>query len=144
MSESRFSYTEASDFLKRRSTDQKNASVGEIITESMDFILHGSKIKTKVSIPADLWKTEVDKEQISQVIQNLILNSMEAMPNGGVISVNCRNVYLGKDKYIQINIRDNGPGIPKENLDRIFDPYFSTKNRKRARTGGNIFHNSEA
>lgn len=114
-------------FSKGGAPIKKNASVGEIITESMDFILHGSKIKTKVSIPADLWKTEVDKEQISQVIQNLILNSMEAMPNGGVISVNCRNVYLGKDKYIQINIRDNGPGIPKENLDRIFDPYFSTK-----------------
>ncbi|RKX90571.1 MAG: hypothetical protein DRP59_09660 [Spirochaetes bacterium] len=111
---------------------KENASIGEIITESTDFILHGSSINTNVSIPDNLWETKVDREQISQVIQNLILNSMEAMPSGGTISISCKNlITIGNDqrehRYIQIKIKDSGTGIKQESLNRIFDPYYSTK-----------------
>ena len=119
-------------FSKGGAPVKENASIGEIITESTDFILHGSSINTNVSIPDNLWETKVDREQISQVIQNLILNSMEAMPSGGTISISCKNlITIGNDqrehRYIQIKIKDSGTGIKQESLNRIFDPYYSTK-----------------
>ncbi len=112
---------------------KENASIDEIVTESIDFILHGSNIRTETFIQDGLWAAKVDRNQISQVIQNLILNSVEAMPDGGIISLSCKNRVLGKKfanqgNYIQITIKDTGTGIAKENLERIFDPYFSTKN----------------
>ncbi len=119
-------------FSKGGAPVKENASIGEIITESTDFILHGSSINTHVSIPEDLWETRVDRDQISQVIQNLILNSMEAMPSGGTISIACSNsITKGDDqqehRYIQIKVKDSGTGIKQENLNKIFDPYYSTK-----------------
>jgi len=111
---------------------KENASIDEIVTESIDFVLHGSNIQTETFIQDGLWAAEVDRNQISQVIQNLILNSVEAMPDGGIISLSCKNRILGEKfakqgNYIQITIKDTGKGITKENLDKIFDPYFSTK-----------------
>lgn len=119
-------------FSKGGSPVKENASIGEIVTESIDFVLHGSNIKMEWFIPEDLWTTEVDKDQISQVIQNLILNSAESMPDGGIISVTCKNITFDNNhhhpgNYIQVNIKDTGIGISKENIDKIFDPYFSTK-----------------
>ncbi len=119
-------------FSKGGSPVKENASIAEIITENMDFILHGSKIKTSISIEDNLWEVKVDKDQISQVIQNIIINSMEAMPDGGIISVICKNVmsvknHNKKGRYVQIRIGDTGTGISRENIEKIFDPYFSTK-----------------
>ncbi len=119
-------------FSKGGAPVKENASIAEIITENMDFILHGSRIKTSISIEDNLWEVKVDKDQISQVIQNIIINSMEAMPEGGIISVICKNVtsvksHNKKGRYVQIRIGDTGTGISRENIEKIFDPYFSTK-----------------
>ncbi|MCD6397771.1 MAG: response regulator [Spirochaetaceae bacterium] len=119
-------------FSKGGAPVKENASLGEIITESMDFILHGSQIKTEFSIPDNLWSSEVDRDQINQVIQNLAINSMESMVNGGKLTVDCKNKIFSQNhprhgKYIEIKIKDTGSGISNENLDKIFDPYFSTK-----------------
>jgi len=119
-------------FSKGGAPVKENASIGEIIEESIEFILHGSKIKADCSIPKDLWRSEVDKDQINQVIQNLTLNSMESMNEGGIFTVKCKNHIFPKGhphngKYIEIKIKDTGSGISKENIDKIFDPYFSTK-----------------
>jgi len=80
---------------------------------------------------------EVDKSQITQVANNLILNAYQAMPNGGVISITARNTtidtnrspYLREGEYVEISFADTGVGIPKENLGRIFDPFFTTKEK---------------
>ncbi|MCK5154137.1 MAG: response regulator, partial [Spirochaetales bacterium] len=119
-------------FSKGGAPIKENASIGEIIEESIEFILHGSKIKAECSIPKDLWTSKVDKDQINQVIQNITLNSIESMNDGGIFTVKCNNVSFQKDhpykgKYIEIKIKDTGSGISKENIDKIFDPYFSTK-----------------
>ncbi len=119
-------------FSKGGTPVKENASLGEIITESMDFTLHGSQIKTVYSIPDNLWSSEVDRDQINQVIQNLALNSMESMVDGGKLTIDCRNITFKENhprhgKYIEIKIKDTGEGISNENLDKIFDPYFSTK-----------------
>ncbi|MDD2336551.1 MAG: PAS domain S-box protein [Geobacteraceae bacterium] len=116
---------------------KKISSIAEIIKDSTAFSLSGSKVTCTFTIPVNLWLVEVDEGQISQVINNIILNAEQAMPAGGVIEVACRNVQVGEDdnlplqdgRYILVSISDQGVGISEEALPRIFDPYFTTKDR---------------
>jgi len=109
--------------------------IAEIIKESAQFILHGSNVRCDFKFADNLWNAEVDSGQISQVIQNIVVNAWHAMPDGGVITISCRNVVassqrselLANKNCLEIVITDNGPGIPEELLDQIFDPYFTTK-----------------
>ena len=72
------------------------ASISDVIMDSTEFILRGSDVKCEYSFPDDLWHAEIDRGQISQVIQNIILNSSQAMPEGGIITIHCENyVYNG-------------------------------------------------
>ncbi len=107
-----------------------------VIKESADFILHGDKVACKYNIPDDLWLVDIDKGLISQVIQNIVLNASQAMPDGGTIEIICENISLignifppqEKDReYVKIFIQDHGIGIPENLIDKIFDPYLSTK-----------------
>lgn len=116
---------------------KKLASLKEVIRESAEFVLRGSKAKPNFSFPEDLWSAEVDTGQISQVIQNLLINGDQAMPQGGTIEVMAENVSfqdgsknpVAPGKYIKITVQDRGLGIPEEHLSRIFDPYFTTKQK---------------
>ncbi len=110
------------------------ASIQDIVRESCAFALTGSNVKFDAQIPDDLWNVEVDKGQISQVINNLIINAGQAMPNGGNIKIIACNEVIPEGspgrksgKFIKITIMDEGPGISKDHLHRIFDPYFTTK-----------------
>jgi len=114
---------------------KRAASIAEIIRDSAAFGLSGSKVTCSFAIPDDLWMVEVDEGQMSQVINNIILNAEQAMPAGGLIEVTCRNVQVTDDdqvplpegRYILVSISDQGEGIAAEDLPRIFDPYFTTK-----------------
>ncbi len=112
---------------------KKVVAIGDMISDAAAFALRGSNVKCEYSIPADIRLVEVDEGQMSQVIQNLVMNADQAMPDGGLISVSAVNVTetplnMSSDRaYIRVSIRDNGTGIPEENLPRIFDPYFTTK-----------------
>ena len=123
-------------FSKGGEPVREAASIPEVIMDSADFVLHGEKTACRYDIPEDLWLVEIDKGQMSQVIQNLILNARDAMPEGGLIRVGCKNLesLAGEDvplpeneRYVKIMIQDNGAGIPADVIDKIFDPYFSTK-----------------
>jgi PAS domain S-box-containing protein len=122
-------------FSKGGEPVKQRASIGEIIMESANFILHGSSVVCNCNIPVDLWKVDVDTGQIGQVVQNLLLNSLHAMCEGGVIEISCENIsslkdeklFLHDNKYIKITISDTGSGISEKDLEKIFDPYFSTK-----------------
>jgi len=111
------------------------SSVEDIIKDSASFVLRGSKTKCEFNFEQNLPNVEVDKGQISQVIQNIVINASHAMPNGGVVQTDVsvqkiqkNNIYsLSEGSYIKIFIKDNGIGIKKENFDKIFDPYFTTK-----------------
>ena len=110
-------------------------SIAEVIRDSASFILRGSNIRCEYNIPADLWPVEVDTGQISQVIQNIIMNASHAMPEGGVIDITCNNIAINNNAiqslatgdYVKIAIKDRGIGISPHLIDKIFDPYFSTK-----------------
>ncbi len=113
----------------------KTTSIIDIITDSSSFVLRGSNVRCDTIFAPDLWPVDIDPGQISQVIQNIIINAAHAMPQGGVIDIHCENlsprrdnrIPLVGDRYIVVTIKDQGIGIPEKIIDRIFDPYFSTK-----------------
>ncbi len=122
-------------FSKGGAPVKETASIADIIRDSVSFTLSGSSILCEPELPEDLWSVEVDTGQISQVIQNLIINAQQSMPNGGTIEVKAENLELNEKsglplppgKYVKITVKDEGIGIPEEHLDKIFDPYFTTK-----------------
>lgn len=123
-------------FSKGGEPVRKTASMIEIIKDSTEFVLRGSGIKYIYDLPPGLWPVDVDPGQISQVVQNLVLNARHAMPGGGTLRVGCRNVTPEGDKppilqrdrrFVMVDIADTGIGIPANIIDNIFDPYFSTK-----------------
>jgi PAS domain S-box-containing protein len=124
-------------FAKGGEPVKGEASMENIVKISSGFTLHGSNVKCLYDFPPDLWKVEVDKGQMSQVIDNLVINAKQAMPSGGKISIKAENMELKKDnslplpegKYLRIIFSDDGMGIPKNHLSKIFDPYFTTKQR---------------
>ncbi|MEN8207737.1 MAG: PAS domain S-box protein [Candidatus Fermentibacteria bacterium] len=105
------------------------------VTDAVNFSLRGSHVEAVFDFGEDLKGIEVDKEQISQVIQNITLNAVQAMESGGRIIVSCSNVKLEENsdtqleagEYVSISIKDEGKGIPQSDLKKIFNPYFSTK-----------------
>lgn len=111
----------------------KTMEVSQIIRESAEFILgKGSKSVCDLDLSEDLWHAEVDPLQIAQVIQNLVINANQAMPDGGTIRIVAKNVtdpvaINAFGDYIQISVIDNGVGIPEKFLERIYEPYFTTK-----------------
>jgi nitrogen-specific signal transduction histidine kinase len=112
------------------------ASISPMVESATEFTLSGSNIKCEFTIPDNLHLVEIDKTQISQAIHNLVMNAREAMPDGGTIHVSAENYDitektqgLNSGQFVKISIQDQGVGIPSENLQKIFDPYFSTKQR---------------
>lgn len=123
-------------FAKGGDPVREKTALPDLIRESADFVLHGSRVACEYSFPDDLWMVDVDSGQIGQVIQNIILNAKHAMPEGGTVSIRCDNISnaamesllsLDEGSYVRITLQDAGIGIPKTIIDRIFDPYFSTK-----------------
>ena len=121
-------------FAKGGNPIKQLASIAEVIQTSADFVLRGSKVACQYSFPADLYSVEVDTGQMSQVIQNLVINAIQAMPNGGTIKISVQNSgqrgngkALSSANSVIIQIHDSGPGIPDEIREKIFDPYFTTK-----------------
>ena len=114
---------------------KKIASIAEVITTSADFVLRGSKVACEYDFPKDLWSVEIDTGQMSQVIQNLVINAIQAMPEGGTINIRCRNVAnsdgadntLPPTNCVTVTIHDSGEGIQETVMAKIFDPYFTTK-----------------
>ncbi|WP_371803268.1 PAS domain S-box protein [Candidatus Lokiarchaeum ossiferum] len=112
------------------------ANITDIIEESVSFVLRGSKSRHESHHDENLPQVEVDASQISQVLNNLVINADQSMPRGGIIKTyaseiilkNQSSIPLPDGKYIQIAISDTGTGIPKEIQHKIFEPYFTTKN----------------
>jgi signal transduction histidine kinase len=123
-------------FSKGGSPIKETARLSPLVKSATEFTLSGSNIKCEFLIPDDLYLVEIDKTQISQAIHNLVMNAREAMPDGGTITVTAENIIvpqktptLHKGKHVKISISDQGIGIPVQNLEKVFDPYFSTKQK---------------
>lgn len=120
-------------FSKGGAPVRKDCSLVDLIRDTVEFALRGAKVKAEFMISDNLWFASIDEGQISQVLNNMVINAEQAMPKGGVIQVIAENIVLGDDfgvkpgNYVKISVKDQGIGIPKENLSKIFDPFFTTK-----------------
>lgn len=122
-------------FSKGGAPMRKTGNLGKVVHDCATFALSGSKIASEYHFADDLWPCDFDENQISQVIDNMVINAQQTMPRGGkiVISVSNETVSdrakapLPDGKYIKISIADTGVGIRPDLLKRIFDPFFTTK-----------------
>jgi len=113
----------------------KPVRLDAIIRDSAAFVLQGSGVKCDCEIAPDLWPVNGDADQLSQVVNNIVINASQALQGRGVCRIRGENVTIREDdrpglppgRYIRIDIRDEGPGIPEDKLDRIFEPFYTTK-----------------
>ncbi len=106
-----------------------------VIREAASFTVRGSASRCVYAFAPDTWKAEIDAGQITQILQNLIINADQAMPHGGSITLATHNRMLVENEvpnlppgpYVEVRVSDTGTGIPDRLLGRIFDPYFTTK-----------------
>lgn len=115
---------------------KKMVSTTNFLRNSVNFALSGSNVSCEFIIPEQLWNVEIDEGRISQVLNNLVINAIQAMPDGGTIRISAENVDISNSdektplaagKYVMFSIADQGKGIPEKYYSRIFDPYFTTK-----------------
>ena len=124
-------------FSKGGDPIKKIVYIREIIKEAVQFSLRGSNIKCEFAIVDDLFPVEIDEAQICQVVNNLAINAAQAMPDGGVLKLTGENMVidgpgiltLPPGRYIKLAIIDHGTGIDQADLAKIFDPYFTTKEK---------------
>lgn len=106
-----------------------------VIKANSQLALSGTKSLCTYTLPEDLWNIYADADQIGQVLTNILINADQAMPNGGIIDVCAVNVNLEngntfglkKGNYVKVSVQDQGTGIDSMSLNKVFDPYFSTK-----------------
>lgn len=122
-------------FSKGGAPVKRVESLVPLIRDISQFALSGSNVSCSFAIEDNLWICAYDKNQISQVIDNIVINAQDAMPRGGKIVVKADNLTLKEDRaidlapgrYVRISVSDTGTGIPEDNIPRIFDPFFTTK-----------------
>ena len=114
---------------------RKAAYIKHLISDTVGFALRGSNVKANFQLDEALSAVEVDEGQLKQVIHNLIANAKQAMPDGGLVEVHAANSTRrdsttgGVDPIVRISVRDSGTGISPANLPRIFEPYFTTRQK---------------
>ena len=124
-------------FAKGGAPSKRTSSLGDLMKDATTFVLSGSRVKPSFDIPSDLWLCDVDAGQLSQVINNLVINAQQAMPMGGTITITARNVVLTSSmqislplgNYVKIAVQDTGVGIPQQYLNKLFMPFFTTKQK---------------
>lgn len=122
-------------FSKGGAPVKKATSLFHLLKEAGTFLLRGSNVKPQFDFSENLWLAEADEGQLSQVINNLVINAKQAMPDGGILHIRAYNYYhdehsnlpLERGQYVCFSVQDSGIGIDEKFLAKIFDPYFTTK-----------------
>ncbi len=119
-------------FAKGGDPQIQAVDIGALVQQCTAFALSGSKVSSRIRIPSGLWPVSGDPGQLGQVVNNLVINAKQAMPNGGVMDLELHNLlhmpgHLEEGRCVCMEISDKGEGIEPENLDHIFNPYFTTK-----------------
>jgi two-component system, cell cycle sensor histidine kinase and response regulator CckA len=122
-------------FSKGGEPIKKRVSLADLVKTSASFASRGSRVKCEFTLAPDLWPVEVDEGQMSQVVHNLVLNAVQAMPAGGTMHVRAANVFPSgattsaddSGRAVSLTVEDHGVGITDEVRNKIFDPFFTTK-----------------
>ena len=123
-------------FAKGGSPVKKTIDISNLVRDTAEFTLSGSNVRKVLQLAPGLWPCEIDEGQISQAIDNVIINAKQAMLHGGTLTISAENTIAGSNqreqhlpegRYVRLSIHDTGPGIPAEHLSKIFDPFFTTK-----------------
>ena len=125
-------------FSKGSTPVKKVTQLEDLINQCSEFYLRGSNAVPRISICSGLWSVSADESQISQVLENLIINADQAMPHGGIIAIDCDNFTYDSNEpperlpledglYVKMKVKDEGPGISEEHLEHIFKPYYTTQ-----------------
>ena len=137
---------EIMDYSRPRAPVLKDEDINDIVEKTVIFVEYEAKkkgIKIERKYENQLPMAKVDNEQIKQVILNLIFNAIDAVNGDGKIEITTRKAKhilsptgrIGEKEYIQIEVTDNGMGIPEENIERIFNPFYTTKHESKEREG---------
>lgn len=113
------------DFARPRPPEWRAVEVGHVLDSVIELVRHsgGKRIQFHRDAPDSLPRLMADEEQLAQVILNLTINSVQAMPEGGEVWLTA----AAKDGGVVISVRDQGEGIPQDQMDRVFDPFYTTK-----------------
>ena len=122
-------------FSKGGEPIRRTVSIPRLLRNTAGFVLSGSSSRCVYDLKDNLSNVEADEGQITQVFNNILLNAIQAMPEGGTVRVEAENIVIEendivpvtKGKYVKVSISDQGGGVPQENIKKIFDPYFTTK-----------------
>jgi PAS domain S-box-containing protein len=122
-------------FSKSTTPVRQRTSLRELVEETAGYCLSGSHVDYELQLDDDLYDVELDRGQMDQALSNIVINAEEAMPGGGSIRIQARNRSIRADdglplrdgEFVVVSVIDQGSGIAEENLHRIFDPYFTTK-----------------
>ncbi|MBE7413001.1 MAG: PAS domain S-box protein [Leptospiraceae bacterium] len=123
-------------FAKGGSPAREITQIVPFLKKTILFALSGSNVSCLFQIEEGLWNCNIDKHQIAQVFDNIVINAKQAMPFGGKIEVIAENIKIAEKKgnleielgeYVKISIKDYGHGMSKKTLSKIFDPYYTTK-----------------
>ncbi|MGE3277524.1 MAG: ATP-binding protein [Vicinamibacterales bacterium] len=123
-------------FSKGGAPVKSPTALSPVVQEAASFALRGSNVRPEFDMADDLWHVEADAGQLTQVIHNIVINAKQAMPGGGVVRLTGTNVTREVERageplpigdYVRIEIEDHGCGIPAHLLQKVFDPYFTTK-----------------
>lgn len=121
---------------------RKATPLAPLLRETSATTFSETDAPCQFDLPEDLWLVDIDERQIRQVVKNLLKNAREAMPGGGMIVIRAENVVvstgdnlpLKAGQYVKWSVVDSGIGIPREHLEKLFEPYFTTK-QKSGSTG---------
>lgn len=124
-------------FSKGGAPIKRTISLDQVIRNAIGFALRGANVRSECRLAEGLWPVEADEGQLGQVFNNLVINSCQAMPGGGTVQISAENITVDQEstmvipggKYVRITVKDRGIGIQEEHLKRVFDPYFTTKQR---------------
>ena len=111
---------------------QPRTSFAELVQSAAAFVLRGTNVKLRATFAADLPEPSVDANRLAQVVQNLVMNAQQAMPEGGIVEISADRDEIatlpkGHLPTVRLMVRDHGEGIPKVHLKRIFEPFYTTR-----------------